>query len=164
MTKYIKPIIVILSLSFLAVLHNFCSAGEPQKPEVHRALDSEKEARIAEVMVLPAKEAFKQLKSTDFILDEDLLYRAIFKAFRHRKTDGVNLALHYLTLPQREMKDGKLIDRTEEHFVAKKILSIETIIIEGTSHLDFIIPITLYPTFIFSKPIPDIISIPWTTK
>lgn len=123
MMKY--SVVAVLTISFLAVQLASVNATEPQRPDVLKVLDSEKEARITEVMSLPAKEAFKQLKSIDFIVEEDLLNKAIFKTFRHRKREGINLALKSLELPLLEMHEGKLIaDRTADFYVAKKILEV----------------------------------------
>jgi len=115
---------IILVISFLALLITSVNAEEPQRPDVNKALDSEKEARVIEVISLTPGEAFEQLKSVDFIINQDLLHKAIFETFGHRKKEGINLALRYLTLPQREIINGKLVDRTDDHFVAKKILSV----------------------------------------
>ncbi|MGQ9570396.1 MAG: hypothetical protein ACUVUQ_06060 [Thermodesulfovibrionales bacterium] len=123
MMKY--SVVAVLTISFLAILLTLLNAKEPQMPDMNKSLEPEKEAKITEVMSLPAKEAFKQLKSIDFIVEEDLLNKAIFKTFRHRKTEGINLALKFLELPLLEMHEGKLIaDRTADFYVAKKILEV----------------------------------------
>jgi hypothetical protein len=124
MMKYIR-VVVIFSVFFMMMLCNSGNAKEPQKPDVNKALDSEKESAINRIMNLPPKEAFEQVKSTDFLINEDLLHKAIFKTYGHRKTEGINLALNCLKLPVIEMQNGKLVaDRTADFYVAKKILEV----------------------------------------
>ncbi len=123
MMKY--SVITILTISFLAVLLTSVNATEPQRPDVNRAFNSEKEAKINEVSAFSPQEAFDRLKGIDFVTDEDLLDKAIFKTFEHRKAKGIDLALKYLKLPVMEIKNGKLIaNRTADFYVAKKILEV----------------------------------------
>lgn len=121
--KNIKPVMVILILSVI-LSFKFGYTEESGTEDLQRMFDSGKEAKIDEIMGLPANEAFKQLKSTDFIIDVDYLNKAILKTFGQRKMEGINLAMYYISLPQKEIKNGKLIDRTDEHFIAKNILNL----------------------------------------
>ena len=124
MMKYMRVAIFVFTVFFVMLLFNSGHAEEPQRPDINKALDSKKEVKVIEVMSLNPEEAFEQLKSADFLIDEDLLHKAIFKTFGYREREGINLALRYLKLPQREIINGKLVDRTEDHFVAKKILNV----------------------------------------
>lgn len=123
--KYIRIAIVVFGVFFVMLLFNSGNAQEPRKPDVNKALDLEKESSINRIMYLPPKEAFEQVKSTDFLINADLLHKAIFKTYGHRKTEGINLALNCLKLPVIEMQNGKLVaDRTADFYVAKKILEV----------------------------------------
>ncbi len=123
--KYIKASIVVFTAFFIMMLFNSGNAQEPQKPDMNKALDFEKEAAIDRIMNLPPKEVFEHIKSTDFLINEDLLVKTLSKTFGYRKTEGINLALNCLKLPVIEMKNGKLVaDRTADFYVAKKILEV----------------------------------------
>jgi hypothetical protein len=122
MMKY--NVVIILTISFLALLIASVNATEPQRPNVNHIFDFEKEAKINEISSLTPQEAFKRLKGIDFVTDKDLLNKSIFKTFEHRKAKGVALALGYLKLPVMEIKNGKLVDRTADFYVAKKILEV----------------------------------------
>jgi hypothetical protein len=124
MMKYIRVAIVVLTMSFVMLLCNSGNAEEPQRPDVYKALDSEKEARINDVSGLTPEGAFERLRGIDFVTDQDLLHKAIFKTFEHRKAKGIALALNYLKLPVMETKNGKLVDRTADFYVAKKTLEV----------------------------------------
>lgn len=115
---------IILTISFLVLLITPVNAAEPQRPDVNHAFDFEKEAKINEVSGLAPEGAFERLKGVDFVTNEDLLHKAIFKTFEHRKAEGIALALGYLGLPVMEIKNGKLVNRTGDFYVAKKILEI----------------------------------------
>jgi hypothetical protein len=115
---------IILVISFLALLITSVNAAEPRRPDVNHAFDFEKEAKINEVSGLTPEEALERLKGVDFLTDEDLLHKAIFKTFEHRKAEGIALALGYLGSPVMEIKNGKLVDRTGDFYVAKKILEV----------------------------------------
>jgi hypothetical protein len=124
MMKYIRVAVVVLTMSFVMLLCNSGNAEEPQRPDVYKALDSEKEARINDVSGLTPEGAFERLRGIDFVTDQDLLQKAIFKTFEHRKAKGIALALNSLKLPVMEIKNGKLVDRTADFYVAKKTLEV----------------------------------------
>src|SRR4030042_3082735 len=98
MMKYMRVAIFVFTVFFVMLLFNSGHAEEPQRPDINKALDSKKEVKVIEVMSLNPEEAFEQLKSADFLIDEDLLHKAIFKTFGYREREGLNLALRYLKL------------------------------------------------------------------
>ena len=79
---------------------------------------------IDQICKLSTEEVFENLKGIEFFVDEDMLNKAVFKAFMHRREEAIELALDYLTLPEREINDGDLIDRSQEHYISKKILEV----------------------------------------
>lgn len=122
--KHARIATILLTISFLLLLMRPGRAEEPQRPDVYKLLDSEDEAKISEVVHLTPEEAFERLKGIDFLIKEDLLHKAIFETYKYRKAEGIKLAFRYLTLPQREIIDGKVVDRTEYFYVAKKFLEV----------------------------------------
>lgn len=96
-------------------------AQGPKKPEVKDIFDSKKEAKISEVQNLPLKQAFERLKGMDFLADRDLLNNAIYNAFKNRIKGAVAFSVEQLKKPRNEIIDGKLVNRTPDLYVAKKI-------------------------------------------
>ena len=122
--KYIGVAIVVLIISFSMLLFNLVYAEEPQRPDVYKALSIEKEARITEVMHLTPREAFEQLKGVDFLVEEDLLHKAIFKTYEYRKKEGIDHALRCIKSPQKEMVEGIFVNRADDFYIAKNILEV----------------------------------------
>ncbi|MEM3035882.1 MAG: hypothetical protein QXS18_03655 [Thermoplasmata archaeon] len=118
-------VVYILNLIFLissALIVN--ALVEPEKPEVNYTFNYDKEAKINELAVLNLKEAFNILKETEFIVDDKLLYAAIFRAFENRKTDAILFALDALKSPVITIKNGQLLNRSDDIFVARKIFEV----------------------------------------
>jgi hypothetical protein len=98
------------------------NAKEPEKPAVKEIFDSKKEAKISEVKNLPLKQAVERLKGMDFLADRDLLNNAIFASFKDRQKEAVTFSVEQLKKPRNEIIDSKLVNRTPDLYVAKKIL------------------------------------------
>ncbi len=96
-------------------------AGEPTRPKVNRVLSAPKEAKLKGIESLPVAEIFERLKSADFLVDEDLLNRAVFVAFQKRDSEAIEYALQYLQAPYTQTVNGRLVSRASELYVAKKI-------------------------------------------
>jgi hypothetical protein len=124
MVKYMKIAAVVLGVILVMLLFNSGNAAEPERPDVNHVFDFEKEAKINDVVNLPTQEAFEKLKGLEFLINDNLLHKAVFKTFKNRKKEGINLALNYLKLPEREIINGKSIDRTNDFYVVKKIFEV----------------------------------------
>jgi len=124
MIQFIKIATVILSISFLLLPVGHSRAAEPQMPDVQRILSPEEELIISDVARSKPKEAFKRLKGVGFLVDEKLLHKAIYATYKDRKAEGLDLALHQLLLPQREVIAAKVVDRTAAFYVSKKFLEV----------------------------------------
>lgn len=120
----IRGIGFIMTMFFATALAVSVSAREPEKPVVDYPLESHREAKIVGLDGLKPKEVVQKLKDIDFVIDEPSLHKAIFKAFKHRRTEAVNLALEYLQLSPVGMDDGTPLNRNTELFIAKKILQV----------------------------------------
>jgi hypothetical protein len=119
-----KTIIILLSMFFLILPAALSHAREPERPDIHHAFDATNEAKIMKVSGLSPQQAFERLKGIDFFVNDQLMYKTIFKAYRNRREEGVNLAMSYLTLPKREIINERTVDRSQDLFVAKMILEV----------------------------------------
>jgi len=107
-------------VSFMTV----AEASEPQRPEVNRVFDMEKEQKINMISSQSAGEAFEGLKDVEFLLDEDLLNKAIYKTFHQRKQEGIALSLQSLSLPEKEIINGRKVHRAKDIYLARKIAEV----------------------------------------
>ncbi|MGB9730130.1 MAG: hypothetical protein ACPL1B_09745 [Thermoprotei archaeon] len=114
----------IINLFYLVSTVLLVGAQEPQKPEVNYTFDFDKEEKINALAVVNSEGAFNMLKSTEFIVDENYLHTAIFRTFRNIKDDAISLALDALKSPVITIKDGQLINRSDDIFIAKKIFEV----------------------------------------
>jgi hypothetical protein len=120
--KNAKSISFLLIACLVALPAAMSYAKEPRRPNFDRVFNAEKEAKISQLSNLSSDQVFERLKSMDFYVDEEFMLKAIFIAFRHRRGEAIDLALNYITLPEREINNGDSIYRTQEHYVAKNIL------------------------------------------
>ena len=119
-----KYMIIITTLCCLLLPLICASAKEPVKPEVNHVFDVTREARINKVAAYSSKQAFEDLKGIEFFINEKMMHKAIFKAYKNRQQEGIGLALEQLRLPQMELQNGRLVDRSNSFHVAKKILQV----------------------------------------
>lgn len=123
MFKKIKfSILFILSCLLLPTVS--IDAGEPQRPDVQMYFDFAKEAKINEIMNLKSHESFEKLRSIEFFMNDDLLHKAIFKAFNHRSKEAIDLAVSHLKSPDTSFKGAGEQRRVSSYYVAKKILEV----------------------------------------
>jgi hypothetical protein len=99
-------------------------AEEPPKPDVHSPLDQEKELKVNELMGLHSKGVFERLKDIEFIIDEQMSYRAVYDAFRDRREEAISLALDSLKFPVMQFQDGRRVSRSDDISVARKIIEV----------------------------------------
>ncbi|MBE0426201.1 MAG: hypothetical protein IBX72_06105 [Nitrospirae bacterium] len=118
--------IVVIILTIICLISSVISviAKEPEKPEVNYTFSFEKESRINDVAVLSSKEAFNMLKGIEFIIDEQLLHAAIFRTFVNRKAEAIGIAVDALKLPLIEIKDGQMVNRGDDIYIARKIFEV----------------------------------------
>lgn len=107
-----------------AVIGAGAFAVEPQRPGVSGTFDEVKEARINALIELPSAEVFERLKGIDYLLDEELANKAVYKAFQFRKEEAIGLALNLLQFPLLEVQRGKRVSRSEDFRVARKVLEV----------------------------------------
>jgi len=120
----LKAIVLFIALSFALLPVSSAYAAEPERPDVNTIFDIEKEIKIEEIAGLSPGKAFHRLKEMDFLINDSFLSRAVFKAFHKRKAEGIVLALASLTSPIFEKKNGTLISRTDDMFIARRMLEV----------------------------------------
>jgi hypothetical protein len=94
------------------------------RPLADQPLGADKEAKIDDIKGLSIKETFEKLKGVDFLNDDELLNRAIFRTFSHRKSETIDFATNYLKVPVIEFIDGQVVSRGDDFTVAKKIFEV----------------------------------------
>ena len=100
------------------------AASEPQRPEVNRSFDMKKEQNINRISSHSAGEAFEELKDTEYLVEEDLLNKAIYKTFHDRKEEGIALSLQKLSLPVKEIINGRTVHRARDLYLVRKIVEV----------------------------------------
>ena len=87
-------------------------------------LTAEQEQKIQQLQGLSVKEVFDRLKAIDFVVNETLLKEAISTVYEPNKVEAIELALEYVKLPLTELVNDKVVSRTLDFYVAKKILQV----------------------------------------
>jgi hypothetical protein len=132
MTDFRKNVIR-LTILFLASMIALGNASEtkkrtvlpgPERPAVDYSFDFEQEARIQEMAGFTPGEVFESLKETDFMVNENLLNKSVYKALGHRKKAAVDMALDKLRSPVIRRIGGETVSRHADFIVAKKILEV----------------------------------------
>jgi hypothetical protein len=120
----LKAIALVLTLCFAVLPVLSAYAAEPERPDVNTIFDTEREIKIEEIAGLSPGKTFDRLKEMDFLTNNAFLSRAVFTAFYKRKSESIVLALASLTSPVFEKKNDTLISRTDEIFIARRILEV----------------------------------------
>jgi len=116
--------IIGLAIGCLISFMKMAAASEPQRPEVNHVFDMEKEQKINKISSHSSGEALEELKGVEFLAEEDLLNKAIFKTFHQRKQEGIALSLRNLSLPKKEIINGRRVHRAKDIFLARKIAEV----------------------------------------
>jgi len=99
-------------------------ASEPSRPDVNRTFDPKKEEKINQISARPPREAFEKFKDVDFLANADFMNKAVYRTFRQKKAEGIDLALETLSLPVSEHIEGETVYRVRDLRVAKAILAV----------------------------------------
>ena len=99
-------------------------AVEPIRPDVNHTFNSQKEEEIQELTKLSIQEVFVKLKDKDFIVNTDLLHKAIFNAFKDRRAEAIDHAMYYMKVPREEIIYGGSESRQKDFYIAKKTFQI----------------------------------------
>jgi hypothetical protein len=75
-------------------------------------------------MNLRSTDAFEKLKDIEFFMNNDYLHKAIFKAFDHRKAEGIDLVVSCLQSPDASATGFRPSGKISSFYIAKKILEI----------------------------------------
>ena len=111
--KKIKIVAAAIMACMLVFLVGLSNAKEPVRPSVGHTFDAKKEAKIRELKTLSLEEAFEKLKDVDFILNPDLMNKAIFTSFKNRTVQAIDYCIAELGIPRTEMVDGEMGSRQD---------------------------------------------------
>lgn len=119
---------MMMAAAFVAVscmvLVMAATAAEPLRPSVDTPLDRAKEEIISTMIGLPADEVYDRLKGMDFFLSEEFSARAVYRVFVNRRAEILARALDSLKSPMLEILDGRLVSRSADIGVARKIFEV----------------------------------------
>ncbi|MFH1413961.1 MAG: hypothetical protein ABIG56_03865 [Candidatus Omnitrophota bacterium] len=119
-----KIIITTITLVTYILISNLVFAAEPAKPFIYSNFSREQEKQINKIRRLSIEEVIEELQGQEFLVNEDLLSRAIFVSFMNRRDEAIDFVLDYFELPISEVIDGKRINRGSNFFIGKKILQV----------------------------------------
>ena len=81
----LKGAVIAFTVFISLMLAVSLNAMEPKKPETDHFFGLKEEQKIMELTAVPLDESFKQLKTMDFLINDNLLHKAIFEAFGYRR-------------------------------------------------------------------------------
>lgn len=114
-----KTLFALLFVGIFTAAH----AQEPVRPDVSRMFDFDREAKINHLSNVSAEEAFNNLTSPEFMLNDDFLHKAVFKAFEFRKSDAIAIVVQ--TLRTAQHRAVKNTPETEDRlYISRKFLEI----------------------------------------
>ena len=119
-----KGIAIFIAFACISVSYTPAVAVEPQRQNVHKIFSEQKEAKIQAIKSLTTKEVFDNLQSTDFMLNSDLSYKAIYEAFTSRRAEALSFAQSYLMSPSIEVVDGRQVTHGKSLNIAKKVFKV----------------------------------------
>lgn len=110
----------VISLSLLIIISVIAIA--PAK--VVADITFEEEAKIQALKTIAPHEVFQALRSGEYLFDKELLTSAINAAFVERKKEAISYAMNHIQVPRFEEVDSILINRKDDFYVAKMILTV----------------------------------------
>jgi hypothetical protein len=117
-------IAIIATFTYISFLYSPAGAVEPQRPNVNKTFSEDKEAKIQALTSLGTEEVFDRLMASDFRVNRDLTYKAIYVAYTDRRAEAISLAQGYLMSPLIEYVDGRQVSMVRNFNVAKKIFEV----------------------------------------
>ena len=117
-------ITLIVIMACISFLYSFAVAGEPRRPSINKMFSSQKEARIQALKSLKTAEVLDNLKSSDFMINKDFSYKAIYNAFSDRRAEAISHAMDNLKSTSRQVVNGRRIPHGREFLTAKRILEV----------------------------------------
>jgi hypothetical protein len=121
--KFIS-IAIVAAFAYTLLLFTPALAGERRRPNVNKTFSPEKEAKIQALRSLRTKDVFNRLKGSDFMMNRDMTYKAIYNAYANRRAEAVSLAMKSLRSPLVEIVNGQRITHDREFITAKRIFEV----------------------------------------
>jgi hypothetical protein len=121
MKKIVGIIVIVLALS-LSISLGLADGEEPAAFANDRSNARQEAEDIDKMAGRSPREAFDSLKNNYLHNDKKFLVEAVVKAYGQRKKQAVELAISQLSLPTREMDNGRVISRHDDFYIAKLII------------------------------------------
>jgi hypothetical protein len=118
----IRTIFCFIFIASFFSLFCIANAKEPKRQNFGHVTGSQEADMVQEVQNLPIDKAIKRLQDEDFRNRKEVLYSAIFNAFKQRKKKAIAYAVDLLRLPLIEEIDGRPVRRRYEDFHIAKII------------------------------------------
>lgn len=115
---------VFINATFLASLCILANAQEPESPVLDRTFGDATETEMQNLKGLDIDKVYKRLQDIDLSKKSDLMHKAVFTALEHREKKAITYTIHILKLPRTESIDGRLVSRSEDLYIAKKIFEV----------------------------------------
>ena len=115
---------VFINIIFLALPCTQTYGQEPKKPIFDKTFNAAAETEMQNLKGLHIGKAYNRLKDIDLSKNSDLMHKAVFTAFKNREKETINYALNFLKLPRIESKNGRIVSRSEDLYIAKKIFEV----------------------------------------
>ena len=124
MTRKDLILACLLLLLMMPVCVPLWAVEEPSRPDVDADLTNAEETKIEALKSLDVNGAIGEITKDAFMIDENSLDTEIYFGFAGRSREAVDRALNLLKNPRLQIVGNNRIDRTEEFFVARKILQV----------------------------------------
>ena len=111
-------------LVWVVCLLTSAGAAEIRRPDVNKMFGQTEEATIRSLRSQGPQEVFDRLKSSEFLANRDLAYKAVYVAFGHRRAQAFAHAENCLREPLVEVVEGRYVTRVREFNMAKKVFEV----------------------------------------
>jgi hypothetical protein len=120
--KIVAILIQVLTVCCLLVHSPLSGTGQADRVPPALSPDSGRQVNLADLPNLNLKQAFNELKESNFLVNERLMNEAVLTAFWRRTPEALELACQYIRLPIQENIEGKTFSRAMDFYIAKSIL------------------------------------------
>jgi hypothetical protein len=123
MMRHKRVVLAALALPlFVSLVALAGDVKKPALPAVDQALEAKREAAFEKLKNLSVEEAFAELEHGELPADERFPGKAVSAAFEHRKKEAIALSIENIRQPALKMTDGKLVSRSDDFHLARKVL------------------------------------------
>ena len=117
-----------ITFIYVLIICSFCGhffpseAGQNNQPSQVNSSKTSLSTDSTDLSKMELKQAFKELKKSEFVGNKPHMDESVKKAFGYREDQALDLACKEIKLPIRKNVNGKTISRGTDFFVAKSIV------------------------------------------